>query len=408
MDVESAKRAVTERIDAVRDELLDVSHRIWSNPELCFEEHHAHDLLTATLDTHGFRVERGACGLDTAFVGRFGDDAATGPTIAMLCEYDALPEVGHACGHNIIAAAGLGAALGAAAVVDALGGRLVVMGTPAEEGGGGKIVMMDAGAFDDVDAAFMVHPADADLDSFWAIAIHELHVEYSGKAAHAAAAPEQGRNALDAAVLGYMNVAALRQHIGRSERIHGIITHGGDKPNVVPHRAAMQWYVRSGTAESLADLKPRVLAALEAGALATGCEMTAEWVNRPYDDLLTNGPLDGLYAANAAGLGRAVEPREQRPSFMGSTDMGNVSHVVPSIHPMIKAAPDGVAIHTAEFATHAGGELGDAAVVDGALAMALTAVDVWADPDRLVAARRLLDGGRDAGPGVPLSGPSGA
>ena len=388
--IEGAKRTVTERIDSVRGELLDVSHRIWERPELCFEEHHAHDLLATTLETHGFDVERGACGLDTAFIGHFGDESATGPTIAMLCEYDALPEVGHACGHNIIAAAGLGAALGAATVVEQLGGRLVVMGTPAEEGGGGKVVMIEKGAFDGIDAAFMVHPADVDLDSFWAIAIHELHVDYAGKAAHAAAAPEQGRNALDAAVLGYMNVAALRQHIGRSERIHGIITHGGDKPNVVPHRASMQWYVRSGTAESLARLKPRVLAALEAGALATGCEMTATWVNHPYDDLLTNGPLDGLYAQNAARLGRVVEPRDTRPSFMGSTDMGNVSHVVPSIHPMIKAAPDGVAIHTAEFAVHAGGALGDAAVVDGALAMALTAVDLWAEPDRLDAARALL------------------
>ena len=390
MDVEGAKRSVTERIEQRRADLIDTSHQIWANPELCFEEHFAHDLLSGVLESSGFAVERRAYGLDTAFVGRFGDPSATGPTIAMLCEYDALPEVGHACGHNIIAAAGLGAALGAAAVVDALGGRLVVMGTPAEEGGGGKIAMMNAGAFEGIDAAFMVHPADADLDSFWAIAIHELHVQYTGKAAHAAAAPEQGRNALDAAVLGYMNVAALRQHIGRAERIHGIITHGGDKPNVVPHRSAMQWYVRSATAESLAALKPRVLAALEAGALATGCEMTAEWKNYPYDDLLTNGPLDGLYAANAASLGRVVEARETRPSFMGSTDMGNVSHLVPSIHPMIKAAPDGVAIHTAEFATHAGGALGDAAVIDGALAMAHTAVDLWAEPERLDAARALL------------------
>ncbi len=389
MDTADVKRQVSERIGAVRDELLDVSHRIWSNPELCFEEHVAHDVLTGALDRHGFDVERGTYGLDTAFVGRkaAGGD---GPTVAMLCEYDALPEVGHACGHNVITAAGLGAAIGAAAVVEQLGGRLIVMGTPAEEGGGGKVLMIERGAFDEVDVAFMVHPADVDLDSFWAIAIHELHVSYTGKAAHAAAAPELGSNALDAAVLGYMNVAALRQHIGRSERVHGIITHGGDKPNVVPHRSSMEWYVRSATAESLAALKPRVLAALEAGALATGCEMTYEWVNRPYDDLLANGPRDALYAANAARLGRVVDSRDAYPAFMGSTDMGNVSHVVPSIHPMIKAAPEGVAIHTAEFATHAGGDLGDAAVLDGAIALAHTAVDVWADPSVVTAARALL------------------
>ncbi|MFN8051238.1 MAG: M20 family metallopeptidase [Acidimicrobiales bacterium] len=389
MDVERAKQAVTERIDSLRGELLDVSHHIWEHPELCFEEHDAHDLLTGVLDRHGFAVERGACGLDTAFVGRAGDSGA-GPTVAVLCEYDALPEIGHACGHNIIAAAGLGAALGAAAVADQLGGRLVVMGTPAEEGGGGKIAMIDAGAFEGVDAALMVHPADADLNSFWAIAIHELHVEYHGLAAHAAAAPEKGRNALDAAVLGYMNIAALRQHIGGSERIHGIFTHGGDKPNIVPHRASMQWYVRSTDIESLEALKARVLDALQAGALATGCTMTYEWPNPAYEELVPSGPLDALYAANAAALGREVRPREERPEFMGSTDMGNVSHLVPSLHPMIKAAPDGVAIHTAEFATHTGGPLGDAAVIDGAIAMAHTIVDLWASPEVLQTARGSL------------------
>ena len=390
MDIEQAKATVTERIEQHRGDLIDVSHQIWEHPELCYEEQFAHDLLADRLEASGFEVERGACGLDTAFIGTYGDQSSTGPTIAVLCEYDALPEIGHACGHNIIAAAGLGAALGAAAVVEQLNGRLVVMGTPAEEGGGGKIAMIEAGAFDDIDAAFMVHPADADLNSFWAIAIHELHVRYTGLAAHAAAAPERGRNALDAAVLGYMNVAALRQHIGGSERIHGIITQGGDKPNIVPHRSAMQWYVRSATRESLELLKPRVLAALEAGALATGCEMTSSWPSYPYDDLLTNGPLDTLYAANAARLGRVVDPRERMPQFMGSTDMGNVSHLIPSIHPMIKAAPSGVAIHTADFAVHAGGEMGDAAVIDGALAMALTAVDLWASPSTIDAAKALL------------------
>ncbi|NLA37387.1 MAG: M20 family metallopeptidase, partial [Actinobacteria bacterium] len=316
----------------------------------------------------------------------YGRPHVEGPVIAIVCEYDALPEVGHACGHNIIAAAGIGAALGAASVADALDGRLVVYGTPAEEGGGGKVHMIERGAFADVDAAMMVHPADADLDAFWAIAIQELHVEYHGKAAHAAAAPELGLNALDAAVLGYMNIAALRQHIATNERIHGIFVNGGDKPNVVPHRSSMQWYVRSGTLESLEHLKVRVLAALEAGAAATGCTMTYSWPNPAYEDLVPNAPLDAVYAANAATLGRVVDPRDNRPEFMGSTDMGNVSHLVPSLHPMIQAAPEGVAIHTAEFARHAGGEMGDQAVLDGALAMALTVADLWADPSLIDAA----------------------
>lgn len=394
---DAAKRLVGERIAARRDDLLRVSHDIWDHPELCYEEHHAHDLLTGVLDDAGFAVERSAFGLDTAFAARLG--SGDGPTVAVLCEYDALPGIGHACGHNIIAAAGLGAALGAAGVVDETGGNLVVLGTPAEEGGGGKIAMIDAGAFDGIDAAVMVHPADADLDSFWALAIHELHVHYEGRAAHAAAAPERGRNALDAAVLGYTAVAALRQHIGRGERIHGIFTHGGDKPNVVPHRASTHWYVRSGDRDGLDALKPRVLAALESGAAATGCTVTHEWGPSPaYDDLVLHPALDALYAANLAATGRTVASRDLRPEFMGSTDMGNVSHLVPSLHPMIKAAPDGVAIHTEEFAAHARGPLGDGAVVDGALALAHTLVDLWRRPD-------VLAGGPPNGGGVPGTPP---
>lgn len=374
------------RVDELREELLEVSHAIWDRPELCFEEQFAHDTLTAALERHGLTVERGACGLDTAFVATTGasDD---GPVLAVICEYDALPEVGHACGHNVIAAAGLGAGLAAASVVDELGGEIRVLGTPAEEGGGGKQYMIDAGAFEDVDVAMMVHPADHDLDAFWAIAIHRLRVEYHGRAAHAAAAPEVGINALDAAVLGYNAVAALRQHIAAHERIHGVFTAGGDKPNVVPHYAAMEWYVRSGTRDSLELLKPRVLAALEAGASATGCTMTHEWQDPPYDDLRLNPVLDELYAQNASAVGRTVRSRDAEPQFMGSTDMGNVSHVVPSIHPMVAVAPPGVAIHTPEFAGYARGDQGDAAVVDGAKMMAGTMVRLLADPDLVDRAR---------------------
>lgn len=388
MDLAAAKARIRTAIAHRADDLLALSHDLWSNPELCYEEHHAHAALTAVLEANGFTVQRGAYELPTAFRAVYGGSNVSGPVIGLVCEYDALPEVGHACGHNIIAAAGIGAALGAAAVADELDGRLVVYGTPAEEGGGGKVLMIERGAFADVDAAMMVHPADADLDAFWAIAIQELHVEYHGKAAHAAAAPELGVNALDAAVLGYMNVAVLRQHIASNERIHGIFVNGGDKPNVVPHRSSMQWYVRSGTLESLEHLKVRVLAALEAGAMATGCTMTHSWPNPAYENLVPNAALDAVYAANAETLGRVVDARESRPEFMGSTDMGNVSHVVPSLHPMIQAAPAGVAIHTAEFARHAGGEMGDRAVLDGALAMALTIADLWADPSIVEAAKR--------------------
>lgn len=381
--VDGLKADAIATVAGFADDLISVSHSLWERPELAFEEHHAHDVLTDALEAAGFDTTRHAFGLETAFVGRWGRPESVGPTLAVICEYDALPEIGHACGHNIIAAAGLGAALSARDAVDRLDGTLVVLGTPAEEGGGGKIHMIENGAFDGIDAAMMIHPADADLDAFWAIAVQQLMVSYRGRAAHAAAAPQEGVNALDAAVAGYMNLAMLRQHIGRDERLHGVFVDGGDKPNVVPHRASMHWFVRSGTQESLETLKPRVESALTAGATATGCDVDIEWLGRPYADLVTNVGLDRLFASNLAVTGRDIRSRDTAPSFLGSTDMGNVSHLVPSLHPMIAAAPPGTAIHTSDFAAHAGGEMGDRAVIDGATAMALTMIDVWATPGTL-------------------------
>ena len=303
---------VKERIDAEVDRraelLVDVSHRIHARPELAFEEHHAHDLLTATLADAGLAVERQAYGLATAFAARAG---STGPTVVVCCEYDALPVIGHACGHNVIAAAGLGAALAAASVADELGGRLLVLGTPGEEGGGGKQLMIDAGALDGVDAAVMVHPAGADLRTMDSLAIQRVTVTYHGHAAHAAAAPERGRNALDAAVLGYVNVAALRQHIAPAERVHGIFLEGGDAANIVPARTRAQWYVRAPTAEGVAALRRRVEACLAAGAEAAGCTMEREWHDPAYDELVGIEAFDDLLRgqrrpgrAHAAASGR--------------------------------------------------------------------------------------------------------
>lgn len=388
MDVTAAKQRVAAEVDRSARELIEVSHAIWDNPELCYEERFAHDLLCDALEDAGLSVERGAFGLPTAFRATAGTE---GPLIAVCCEYDALPVIGHACGHNVIAAAGLGAGLAAAVLADELGGRVVVLGTPAEEGGGGKIRMIDRGALRGVDAAMMVHPADADLESFWAIAIHELNCTFRGRAAHAAAAPERGVNALDAAVLAYVGIAALRQHIAPHERVHGIFTHGGDKPNVVPDRASMQWYVRSATRETLAALEPRVVAALQAGATATGASVDIEWKDPPYSDLRDNPALLEAYAANIAARGRPLAPKAERPDFLGSTDMGDVSHHVPSIHPMIKVAPRGVAIHTADFAVHARSPSGDRAVLDGAVSMAQTIVDLWCDPALLARVRATFD-----------------
>ncbi len=388
MDLEQAKARICEEVDRRAGTLIAASHDIHDHPEENFAEHHAHDLLARLLEAEGLSVERHAYGLDTAFAATAG---TRGPMVAVLLEYDALPGIGHACGHNIIAAAGLGAGLAAARLADELGGRVRILGTPGEEGGGGKVFMGERGAFDGVDAAMMVHPADADLRWMTTIAIHRLDVVYTGRSAHAAAAPWEGRNALDAAVLGYVNVAALRQHIRPEERVHGVFTDGGDKPNIVPARAAMHWYVRAATLATLQPLKERVLAALRAGADATGCDMQHTWLEPPYADLRANAPLCELYAANAARLGRTLAAPEAGHEVVGSTDMGNVSYLVPSIHPMIAVAPEGVGIHTPEFARHAAGPKGDAAVLDGAKAMAMTVADLWLSPEALARAHAAFE-----------------
>lgn len=373
--IESLKTEVCDRIDALAARLIDASHSIHANPELNFDEHHAHAVLTDFIEGEGLVVERSAYGLATAFDTRVG---TTGPEVAVLCEYDALPGLGHACGHNIIAAAGLGAGVAAAAVAERAGGRLRIMGTPGEEGGGGKVKMARAGAFQGVDAAMMVHPADADLLQMDCIAVQQCVVQYHGLAAHAAAAPWEGRNALDAAVLGYMNVAAMRQHIRSTERIHGIFTKGGDKPNIVPAETEQYWFIRSDTIASLQPLKQRVVTALEGAASACGCSMDHEWVEETFAEMIDNQPMVQAYVENAARLGRTVRsPQAAGHKVVGSTDMGNVSYLVPSIHPMIQVAPTGTPIHSVAFAEWACSADGDRAVLDGAKAMAMTTIDLW-------------------------------
>jgi amidohydrolase len=384
VDLSALKERLRAEVEARASRLVEVSHDIHEHPETNYEEHHAHDLLTRVLDEEGLTVERGAYGVDTAFEARAGDE---GPTIAVLLEYDALPGIGHACGHNIIASAGLGAGLAAAALAAEAGGRVRILGTPAEEGGGGKILLAREGAFDEVDAAMMIHPAGDDLTRMHVIAVQELTATYSGEAAHAAAFPHRGRNALDAAVLGYLNVAALRQHILPAERIHGVFLEAGEKPNIVPARAVTEWMVRSTSIATLEPLKARVAACLEAGATAAGCEVEIAWKSVAYADMIDNEAMVALYAANAATLGRPVVEPHGEAAVVGSTDMGNVSYLVPSIHPMISSAPSGLPIHTPEFATHARSGSGDAAVVDGAIAMAWTIADLWAGDGVLEAVR---------------------
>ena len=369
------KQSVCRDIDARTKDLVSISHQLHEKPETNFEEHFAHQILTDYIADSKVKVTRGAFELETAFDVRI--KGGGGPTVAVLCEYDALPGIGHACGHNIIATAGLGAGLALSAVAEQCGGNLALMGTPAEEGGGGKIEMARKGAFRNIDAAMMIHPADADLARMNAIAIQNLFVKFHGLAAHAAVSPHKGKNALDAAVLGYMNVAALRQHILPTERIHGIFTNSGEKPNIVPRETEMDWYVRSPTIETLQPLKERVARCLEGGAMAAGCTVTFDWKKNTFADLVDNLPLLESYIRNAEQFGRQMTSEFLPGTGGGSIDMGNISYLVPSIHPMMQVAPSGVSLHSAAFADYTKGEEATRAIVDGAKIMAMTAIDMW-------------------------------
>jgi amidohydrolase len=378
------KERACARVDAEQGALVDLSERIHAHPELRFEERRAAGWLAEFLAGRGYEVERGAFGLETAFAARRGNG---GPRVAILCEYDALPGIGHACGHNVIAAAGVGAAIALAEAVDEVGGSVLVLGTPAEEGGGGKILMARQGAFDGVDAAMMVHPAGMDLVGMHVLAVSTVEVEYRGRAAHASASPHRGINALDGLVTAYVAIAQLRQHIRATERVHGIITDGGRAPNIVPERAAGVFYVRAANERRLAELKRRVEGCFHAGAQASGCELHMHTDGEDYADMITSEPIAAAYAANMARLGRTVQP-ESAVAFgvAGSTDMGNVSKIVPSIHPMLAIAPANVPLHSEEFTRWASSDEAHRGIADGAKALAMTALDLLCDPGLRAAA----------------------
>jgi amidohydrolase len=387
MSKEQLARDVLGAVDAMRDELLGLSHLIHGEPELALEEFKAAKNLTDAVERHGIEVRREAFGLPTAYGAEFGKDGGT--TIAILSEFDALPGIGHACGHNIIATAGLGAALALSKLNGRLPGRVRYLGTPAEERFGGKELMAREGAFERVDASMMIHPATHNLVTMPCLAVTDVEATYFGRPAHASATPHMGLNALDAVVSAYQSIAQLRQHILSSERIHGIITDGGQAPNIVPERAACRFMVRSPNAEGLGDLKRRVQACFEAGALATGCRLEVRWGETAYLDLKTNWPMANAFERNAAGIGREFFPIKDLPAgYAASTDMGNVSHRVPSIHPILAVAPPGVPVHNPEFTRWAASVQGDEAVIDGAKALALTALDLMSDPAMMGAVRK--------------------
>jgi amidohydrolase len=322
------KQSVRELLEEAHPALVGLSHWIHANPEVGFEEHHASDWVNEWLQTAGFEVERGVADMPTALIGRFG----SGPFhVAVFVEYDALPEVGHACGHNIIAAAGVGAGLALASVADELGLRVSVMGTPAEESGGGKLAFIEAGHFRDVHAAAMIHPWPSDVVTPNVIAITQLDVSFSGHEAHAAGFPHLGRNAADAMVIAQTAIGLLRQQLLPTDRVHGIVTKGGDAPNIIPALTTARFMVRAQDRERLEVLTGLVRRCFEAGALATSTEVEVV-EGTAYANMIHDADLAALYRHNAEQLGRVFDDEPGAPL---STDMGDVSHLVPSIHPLI-------------------------------------------------------------------------
>jgi amidohydrolase len=383
MDVQQLKQRAAARIDECADGLDALALAIHDRPELAFQERFASTALADYLRGQGLPVTRGAGGLETAFVAETKNGG--GPTIAICAEYDALPGIGHGCGHNLIAASGVGAYLGVAAVAKELKGAVRLIGTPAEEGGAGKVKLHAAGVFDGVDAAMMFHPADADVLDPLMVSLRVLELEFRGKAAHAAASPYAGVNALDALLLGWSAMSALRQLVRPDSRIHGIITDGGQAANVIPERAAARIVVRAADPSYLGDLRRRVLACFEGAATATGCELRFEW-GEGMDMVTTNQPMAAALAENARALGRELGPRRAGETS-GSTDMGNISSVIPSVHPFFSVTAERVPWHSREFAAVARTPRALETMRVAAKAMAFTAIDLLARPDLLKQAK---------------------
>ncbi len=381
------KEGVNSQIDSIRDELIQLSLRIHNNPELGFEEHNASDWLTEYLDNSGFHIEKGVGGLPTAFKASYGSGQ---PVIALIAEYDALPDIGHACGHNIIGTAAIGAGIASRNAIDSLGGSVIVYGTPAEEIYGGKVPLVNAGVFNEANAAMIVHPGVRNIVMVESLACQNLDVEFFGKSAHAAAHPEQGINALEAMVLSFNSLNYLRQHINEKSRIHGIITDGGKAANIVPDYTSASFMVRAAEKDYLEEIKVKVLDCFRGAALSTGCRLEYKWGSTIYYPMKNNMLLAQFFSRNLESLGRKVESFEHSFGF-GSTDMGNISQIVPSIHPMIAITRSGMSLHSPEFAQAAASEIGHKGLLDAAKAMAMTVVDLLCDKGIILDIKREFD-----------------
>jgi amidohydrolase len=375
MENATLKTRLAAEIDARFSELKALSRSIHDHPETAFEEFNAAARLTGFLEANGFAVDRGICRLKTAFRAVYGSGR---PVIAFLAEYDALPKVGHACGHNLIGTASVAAAVAARKAVDEYGGTIAVFGTPGEELYGGKSIMAERGAFADVDFAMITHPGGGDQIMMSTLACETLNVEFFGKAAHAAGEPEKGINALAAMILSFNAIDALRQHVPGTSRIHGVISDGGEAANIVPAHTAGTFIARSETDDQLADLKKRVIACFTGAARATGARLKYAW-GEHYAAMNSNGVMGRLFKENLAAVGRSV-PLGSNNLQTFSTDVGNVSQLLPTIQPLVGIAPPDVQLHSPDFARAAATEDALRILLDAARAMAMTAADILADP----------------------------
>jgi len=389
LDVERLKTTVIDRVDSQRAPLRELALRIHQNPELGFEETRAAAWLTEYLAENGFSVEKGISGLPTAFRADYGEGR---PAVALVAEYDALPGVGHACGHNIICTSSVGAAVAVRPAASELKGRIAVIGTPAEELHGGKIIMATRGAFAGLDAAMIVHPGTGNSATTHALACQNLDIEFFGKAAHASARPERGVNALEAMLQSFAALNSLRQHIRSTARIHGIITHGGQAPNIVPDYSAGKFMVRAEEDAYLDELQEKVLNCFKGAATATGARLEYRWDELRYAPMRNNMALAELFAGNMQRLGRQVRLIDRSGAF-GSTDMGNVSQLAPAIHATIAITSTEAQLHSPDFAAAAASDEAIDGLCDAAKALAMTAVDLLARPEKLAEVKEEFERG---------------
>jgi len=378
MPAATASTTVEDTVQRLRGDLIELSHSIHAEPELAFDEHRSCAKTQALVAERGFAITAQPGGLDTAFRADFGSGSLA---IGICAEYDALPGIGHACGHNIIAASAVGTALALADVADELDLTVVLIGTPAEEAGGGKVLLLEAGTFDDLAATVMLHAGPLDIARARSLALSQVAVGYIGREAHAAVAPYLGLNAADAITIAQVAIGLLRQQLAPGQMVHGIVTNGGQATNVIPARTEMEFTMRANDSESLRGLEGRMSDCFLAGAVATGCDHEVRETEPSYLELTPDQWLADVFRAEMVRVGRSPVGAEIEAAFpLGSTDMGNVTHVMPGIHPIVGIDAGGASVHQPGFATAAGGPSADKAVIEGAIMLARTVVSLAETP----------------------------